>query len=95
MSQGHNQAATAAIVRLAELYPKCFSVYEGRRRPLKIGIHKDILAAADELLLMRGANVGLVGGVMAITKCRIWVNASEPFHTSGETDRCARGRTSD
>src|SRR5262245_58633476 len=47
MSQSHNQGATAAIALLAELYPKCFSVYEGRRRPLKIGIHNDILAAVD------------------------------------------------
>jgi len=26
----------AVIALLAELYPKCFSVYEGRRRPLKL-----------------------------------------------------------
>jgi ProP effector len=50
MSQSHNQAVTAAIALLAETFPKCFSVYEGRRRPLKIGIHKDILAAADGAL---------------------------------------------
>jgi sRNA-binding protein len=50
MSQGHNQAATAAITLLAETFPRCFSVYEGRRRPLKIGIHKDILAAVDGAL---------------------------------------------
>src|SRR5262245_15876337 len=50
MSQSRNQAVTAAIALLAERYPKCFSVYEGRRRPLKIGIHKDILAAVDGAL---------------------------------------------
>jgi len=50
MSRHHNPVATAAIALLAELYPKCFSVYEGRRRPLKIGIHKDILAAVDGAL---------------------------------------------
>jgi sRNA-binding protein len=50
MSQSHNQAVTAAIALLAETFPKCFSVYEGRRRPLKIGIHKDILAAVNGAL---------------------------------------------
>ena len=40
----------AALALLAELYPKCFSVYESRRRPLKIGIHNDILAAAGGTL---------------------------------------------
>jgi ProP effector len=30
---------------LAKMWPKCFSVYEGRRRPLKVGIKQDILAA--------------------------------------------------
>src|SRR5262249_4418991 len=41
------QTIAAAISLLAELYPKCFSVYEGRRRPLKLGIHLDIQAALD------------------------------------------------
>jgi ProP effector len=50
MSQSHNQAVTAAIALLAETFPKCFSVYEGRRRPLKLGIHKNILAAVDGAL---------------------------------------------
>lgn len=40
----------AVIALLAETFPKCFSVYEGRRRPLKIGIHTDILAAVDGAL---------------------------------------------
>ena len=39
------QAIAAAIALLAELYPRCFSVYEGRRHPLKLGIHLDIQAA--------------------------------------------------
>jgi len=47
MSQSHNQAVAAVIALLAELYPKCFSVYEGRRRPLKLKIHLDIQAALD------------------------------------------------
>src|SRR5262245_25714710 len=37
----------AVIALLAERYPKCFSVYEGRRRPLKLKIHVDVQAALD------------------------------------------------
>jgi sRNA-binding protein len=35
------------LALLAETWPACFSVYEKRRRPLKIGIHNDILATLD------------------------------------------------
>jgi ProP effector len=37
-------AIAAVIALLAEQWPKAFSVYEGRRRPLKVGIHNDILS---------------------------------------------------
>jgi ProP effector len=47
MSQSHNQAVTAVIALLAETFPKCFAVYQGRRRPLKLKIHLDIQAALD------------------------------------------------
>jgi ProP effector len=47
MRQKRNQAIAAAIVLLAETFPKCFSIYEGRRRPLKLGIHLDIQATLD------------------------------------------------
>jgi hypothetical protein len=49
MNKAKLQDATVAavIAVLAEMFPKCFSVYEGRRRPLKIGIHRDIGAALD------------------------------------------------
>jgi sRNA-binding protein len=33
------------IALLAERWPECFAVLENRRRPLKVGIHKDIQAA--------------------------------------------------
>lgn len=39
--------AVAAIALLAKTWPACFVVYERRRRPLKLGIHHDILAALD------------------------------------------------
>lgn len=37
----------AIVERLAETWPAAFSVYEGRRRPLKIGVHVDILTGAE------------------------------------------------
>jgi hypothetical protein len=46
---GHRDrtAVAAAIELLAETFPACFSVYEGRRRPLNVGIHHDIRAMLD------------------------------------------------
>lgn len=35
-------AADAALALLCQRWPKCFFMYQRRRRPLKIGIHKDI-----------------------------------------------------
>src|SRR5215813_13806724 len=37
----------AVITLLAETFPRCFSVWQGRRRPLKLKIHLDIQAALD------------------------------------------------
>ena len=47
MTGKHNPAVEATIRLLTERWPLAFSVFEGRRRPLKIGIHLDILAALD------------------------------------------------
>ena len=44
-ARGAAQAARAVIERLAERWPRAFAVFEARRRPLKIGIHDDIIAA--------------------------------------------------
>src|SRR5262249_42709867 len=41
------EAVAAAIMLLAELFPRRFSIFEGRRRPLKLGIHLDLLTALD------------------------------------------------
>ena len=34
---------TATLALLAERYPRCFSLRPGRRQPLKVGIHIDLL----------------------------------------------------
>ena len=41
------QAAIDTITALAEAFPQCFAVFEQRRRPLKLGIHNDVLGALD------------------------------------------------
>jgi sRNA-binding protein len=42
----HKRQTTAAVIDLlAELWPAAFSVYQGRRRPLAIGIHEPLLDA--------------------------------------------------
>jgi len=48
MSGKASDATVAAVIALlAETFPKCFSVYQPRRRPLKLKIHLDIRAALD------------------------------------------------
>src|SRR5262249_33309804 len=66
MSRHHNQAVTAAITLLAETFPKCFSVYEGRRRPLKLGIHLDIQTALDGAITP--AQLGKALGIYCATQ---------------------------
>jgi ProP effector len=46
--------ATATIAVLAERFPKCFAVSEGRRRPLKVGIAHDIHAAMPDSISPAG-----------------------------------------
>jgi ProP effector len=45
VSAGRSKPQAAAVIELlAETFPRCFVVHEARRRPLKIGIHQDILS---------------------------------------------------
>jgi hypothetical protein len=44
---GHDKNIQAVLELLAETWPAAFSIYEDRRRPLKIGIHTEILAGLD------------------------------------------------
>jgi ProP effector len=47
MSAARDQNVGAVLELLAEKWPACFSIYEQRRRPLKVGIHVDIVAVLD------------------------------------------------
>jgi ProP effector len=41
--------AQAIIKLLSEKFPECFALYEQRRRPLALGIHKEVAAAMPTL----------------------------------------------
>jgi hypothetical protein len=41
----HDATARAVLDFLCEQFPKCFVHYEARRRPLKLGIHLNLIAA--------------------------------------------------
>jgi ProP effector len=43
----HDPTIRAILELLAERWPLAFSIYEARRRPLKVGIHNDLIAALD------------------------------------------------
>jgi ProP effector len=48
-----DEAVDAVILLLAEKWPACFFVYEQRRRPLKLGIHRDILAVLEGIVTVQ------------------------------------------
>jgi sRNA-binding protein len=50
MKQQNNLDMLAGIQRLAQAFPQAFFVYEARRRPLKIGIHQDILSVLGDTM---------------------------------------------
>ena len=45
--------ADAALALLCERWPKCFFMFQGRRLPLEIGIHKDIPDGLIEPKILR------------------------------------------
>jgi ProP effector len=58
MPTNRRQIAEAGIAILAERRPACFAVLAHERRPLKLGIHREVieagvLPAADVAILMR------------------------------------------
>jgi ProQ/FINO family len=50
---------TAVLELLAQRFPRCFSVYEARRRPLKIGIHLDIIERLDGVVTPAELSIAL------------------------------------
>ena len=62
MSAARNHAqrlrAVAVIERLAKLWPAAFSLYQHRRRPLKVGITADLIAACQPAIIRRLIGAG-------------------------------------
>jgi sRNA-binding protein len=59
-----NQQSRAAVIfatieLLAETFPACFKIYERRRRPLKVGIHHELLVALDGAIKPEELSVAL------------------------------------
>jgi ProP effector len=47
------ETTDAVIALLAGTWPRCFAIYERRRKPLKVGIHLDILPALEGTLTLQ------------------------------------------
>ncbi|HEV3161967.1 MAG TPA: ProQ/FINO family protein, partial [Xanthobacteraceae bacterium] len=73
-----NRAAQIAVARgiiemLAEHWPQCFFVYQKRRKPLKLGVHCDVLAALDGAVTPRDLSAAFrhyCGNVWYLRACR-------------------------
>lgn len=93
----HDQTIGAIFELLAERWPSCFAIFEKHRRPLKIGIHNDILAALEgavtEAELKRALRVYVSNRVyrsrLVAGAARIGL-AGEPAGTVTEQQEAAR-----
>ena len=85
-----NAKADAALALLCERWPKCFFMFQGRRLPLKIGIHTDIPDGLIEPKILRLAfrlyvnNPGYLNA-MRLGAARVDLNG-EVAGTVGEND---------
>jgi sRNA-binding protein len=59
MNAADCRTARAVIDLLAERFPKTFFVYQQRRKPLKVGIDRDLAATLDGTLTERELHLGL------------------------------------
>jgi len=59
MSANKPNPAHDTIVALADLFPQCFAVFQGSRKPLKIGIHADVVNALAGAITAKEASLAL------------------------------------
>src|SRR5215469_13249267 len=59
MNQQRHQAALVLVGKLAERFPAAFAINPRHRRPLKLGIHVDILAQLSDTIAPRDLSVAL------------------------------------
>jgi sRNA-binding protein len=92
------QQAVSLITALADLWPHCFALLEQRRRPLKNGIHADILAAAKGAITADEIKVALrrycrsAGYLLACTEgaARIGLDGKVAGKVTGNEAKFAR-----
>jgi ProP effector len=92
--------ADAAIALLAEAFPTAFAIYEVKRRPLKVGIHADVLAALNGA--MTPAELGLAlrrycGNSVYLSRllrgaCRYDVDGQHAGDVTAEEEERAKAR---
>ena len=73
-----DQTVAAVLQLLQEQWPKCFAVLETRRRPLKVGIHNEILEALSGAVTqaeLANALANAVAGAASIASKRIKAEA--------------------
>jgi ProP effector len=74
--------ARAAISLLAEKYPRTFFVHEAKRRPLKVGIHVDIIATVNGAIEPHE----LVAALRAYTSNAVYLTRLRPGATRIDLD---------
>jgi ProP effector len=47
------------IVALAEAFPSCFAMFQKRRKPLKLGIHNDVIGALAGTITAKELSVAM------------------------------------
>ena len=83
----HKQADDLIAV-LAEWWPRAFSVFERRRKPLKLGIHDDILAAAKGAISPDELKIALRFFCANVCYLRACVEGAARIDLDGEAAGC-------
>jgi ProP effector len=89
--------ADAALALLCERWPKCFFMFQGRRLPLKIGIHKDIPDGLIEPKILRRAfwlyvNSSGYLNAMRLGAARVALNGAVPGTVDENGAKSAQAR---
>jgi len=100
MNQQRFTVAKATVAMLVESYPLAFAIEPRRRRPLKLGIHRDIIAALNGTVTPRAVGDALrlyVGNPRYLKACvtradRIGLNGNPAGQVSAEDAASAKIR---
>ena len=83
--------AVKLIEKLAALYPRCFFVYERKRKPLKIGIHEELGPEFSAALWHYTGNAGYLGASVVAGTPRIDLQGNPAGEiTTADADNAAK-----